>query len=91
MSLKDAIESAVNNHDRVGGVWHVVQLDSEYYDVSEYWMDKFHAKSLFMVGNKESFFERKRSVIRKIIFKFNLFLLWFFRPLINGRRNKGKT
>ena len=93
MKRKIAIEGAIQNHDKYGGVWHVVKIGDGYYDVSQHWMDKPYNnnESLFQVGTIDSFPERKLSVAGKIITIFNKFLLWLFKPLLNARRNKSKT
>ena len=94
MKRRIAIESAIQNHSKNGGVWHVVKIGDGYYDVSQYWMDKpYNSKvvSEFQVGTVDSFPEKKQSVVRWVITKFNLFLLWCLKPLIDGRRNKGNT
>ncbi len=93
MKLKIAIEAAIQKHSVYGGVWHAVKIGNEYYDVSQKWMDlprNSGVVSEFQVDMIDSF-EKKQSVMRKIIFKFNLFLLWLFKPLIDGRKNKGNT
>lgn len=94
MKLKIAIEEAIQSHSNLGGVWHVVMIGNGYYDVSQYWMDlprNSDVVSEFQVGTIDEIPERKISVVGKIITKFNQFLLWLFKPLIDGRRNKGNT
>lgn len=94
MKLKIAIEEAIQSHSNLGGIWHVVKIGNGYYDVSQKWMDlprNSDVVSEFQVGTIDEIPERKISVVGKIITKFNQFLLWLFKPLIDGRRNKGNT
>lgn len=94
MTKQGAIDQAVTMFNQNGGIWHVVMIEGRYYDVSQKWMDLPRNKgveSYFKVGTIDEFPKRKISVIGKVIVRFNLFLLWLFKPLIDGRRNKGKT
>jgi len=93
MRKQDAVEGAIQSHDKCGGVWHVVKIGDGYYDVSQYWMDKPYnnEESLFQVGTIDSFPKKKLSVVGRVIVRFNKFLLWLFKPLIDGRRNKSNT
>ena len=93
MTKTTATESAIQMHNRYGGIWHVVQIGRGFYDVSQHWMDLPYNNevSLFSVGTIDSFPGGKLSVAGKIITKFNKFLLWLFKPLLNARGNKSKT
>ena len=93
MTKPGAIDQAVTMHDKYGGVWYVVEIEGRFYDVSQAWMDLPRNKdvvSVFQVGTIDNF-DKELSVVGKIITKFNIFLLWLFRPLLNARRNKSKT
>ena len=93
MTKPGAIDQAVTMYDTYGGVWHVVKIEGRFYDVSQAWMDLPRNKNVvseFSVGTIDNF-EKELSVVGKIIEKFNIFLLWLFKPLLNARRNKSKT
>ena len=99
MNRTDAIRQAEQNHNVTGGRWHVVELNGEFWDVSDYWLQASNAykkmdeiKPVYSVGVVESTtVVKKLSVARKLIFRFNMFLLWLTKRLRDARADNRKT
>ena len=92
MNRTDALRAAEDNHSATGIRWHVVELEGEYWDVSEYWLKKHDVEPVYSVGVVESYHRKKKlSVVRKIIFHFNLFLLWATKKLTDAAADNDKV
>jgi len=93
MTKTDAIEQAIADYNASGGRWHVVKMEDTYYDVHDFWMKKHpDVASEFVIGEVETTtVDKKLSVVRKMIVKFNIFLLWLTKRLRNARADNSKT
>ena len=92
MLKTEGIKAAQENQIKYGGQWHTIRVGDEYWDVHNSWFDKhdFHDEIVFS-GEKEEVIVRKLSGVRKLIVKFNTFLLWLFRLKVNVKRNKDSS
>lgn len=92
MQKIDAINQANENKNKIGGRWHVVVIDGECYDVHNSWFDyNDHHSEVVFSHPEEKIDIRKLSVVRRIIVRFNTFLLWLFKRLVNVKRNNSKA
>lgn len=89
MTRTEAINRANENYNKYGGGWNVVKIGDEYYDVHDAWFKIHKGESLYRIGDDD--IEVRVSVMRRLIIKFNKFLLWLLRPLIDAGRNYRKT
>ena len=90
--IDEAIDKANQMRDKFGGRWHVVVIDGELWEVHNSWFDKHnhHSEVLFSHAEEKEV-SRKLSVVRRIIVKFNTFLLWLFKRLVNVKRDNSKA
>ena len=93
MTEKDAIKEAERKAIDVGGIWHVVNLLGEFYDVHEAWFKIHEGISLYQTPDyfKSPLIIRKVSLWRKVVTIFNRGLLWLFKKWVNAARNSRKT
>ena len=92
MTRTDAIEQAIADYNTAGGQWHVVEIDNDYWDVNYWWMVHHpDVGSEFVIGKVEKTTIKKLSVARKLIFKFNIFLLWATKRLRDATANNNKA
>ena len=76
----------------VGGRWHVIKIGDEYWDVHNSWFDyNSHHDEIVFSHPEEEKIVRKLSGVRRLIVKFNTFLLWLFGLKSNVKRNKGSS
>ena len=88
----DAINEANELKNKFGGQYHVVVIDGELYTVHNSWFQFHDHHSEIVFSQEAEEYSRKLSVVRRIIVKFNTFLLWLFNKLINVRKNnKGSS
>ena len=90
--IDEAIDRANQMKDKFGGRWHVVVIDGEKWEVHDSWfkIHDHHSEVLFS-HPEEEVVSRKLSVVRRIIVKFNTFLLWLFKRLVNVKRDNSKA
>lgn len=93
MIKQNAIKEAENQATYNGGVWHVVKLGDEFYEVHEAWFTNHTGISLYQTPNyyDSAVIIRKPSWWRNVVTTFNKFLLWLFRRFIDARRDYSKT
>lgn len=96
MIKSEAINEAEYDAKEYGGIWHVVRLDGEYYDVHETWLLQHkQVKSEYKTKNYYSFdikkFVPKQKWYRKVIRRFNKFLLWLLKKQIDARADNRKA
>ena len=92
MQKIDAINEANELKHKYGGRYHVVVIDGELYTVHDSWFrfHDHHSETIFS-HPVEEINSRKLSVVRRIIVKFNAFLLWLFKSQINVKRDNSKA
>ena len=93
MTKQNAIREAENQAINNGGIWHVVKIGKEFYDVHDAWF-KIHAGvSLYKTPDyfTSPVIIRKPSTWRNVVTAFNSMLLWLFRRFIDARRNSRTT
>ena len=91
-----AINEADYNAQEYGGIWHVVEINEDYYTVQDAWFSQHKGiKSEYKTKNYYSFdikkFVPKIKWHRKVIRRFNKFLLWLLKEWIDARRNNHKA
>lgn len=93
MTKQNAIEKAEKQANEYGGVWHVVKIGNDFYDVHEAWFSNHTGVSLYQTPDYYSspVIIRKTSLWRNVVTSFNKLLLWLFKRFIDARRNHSKT
>ena len=93
MIKQDAIKEAENQAISNGGVWHVVKIGAEHYEVHDAWFTNHTGVSLYKTPNyfASPVIIRKPSLWGNVVTLFNRLLLWLFRRFIDARRNSRTT
>ena len=93
MTKQNAIKAAENQASSHGGVWHVVKIGNDYYEVHDAWFNIHLGVSLYKTPDyyASPIIIRKASFWRNVVTSFNKLLLWLFRRIIDARRNHRKT
>lgn len=103
MLKPEAIREAEYNAQEYGGIWHVVKITDkdffihdEYYAVHDKWFSQhkgikseYKTREYYSIDIKK--FIPKTKWYRKVIRRFNKFLLWLLKPLIDARITNRKT
>jgi len=104
MLKSEAINEAEYNSKEYGGIWHVIKIidkehyiiHDEYYAVHEAWFlqhkeikSEYKTKEYYPINIKK--FIPKPKWYKKVIRRFNKFLLWLLKPLIDARADNLKT
>jgi hypothetical protein len=93
MIKQDAVKEAENQANSHGGVWHVVKIGGEHYDVHDAWFKTHIGISLYQTPDYYSspIIIHKPSLWRNVVTSFNKLLLWLFRRFIDAKRDYRKT
>ena len=93
MTEQNAINSAESKSIEYGGIWHVVKLNGEFYDVHDSWFKIHTAKPVYTTPDyfKTPLIIGKQSLWRRVVTTFNKGLLWLFGRFINATRISHKA
>jgi len=96
MLKPEAINEAEYNAKEYGGIWHVVNLNENYYPVHDSWFFQHKGIKSEYKTNEYYSIDIKKNISKpkwyeKVIRQFNKFLLWLLKPLIDARTNNRKT
>jgi len=96
MLKPEAINEAEHNAINYGGIWHVVFLKENYYTVHNAWFSQHKGIKSEYKTNEYYSTDIKKMIpkpkwYKKVIRRFNKFLLWLLKPLIDARANNRKT
>lgn len=90
--IENLVSEANELRSKYGGRWHVVKIGSVLYTVHDSWLKKKgHHDAILFSHPEEKIVSRKLSVVRRIIVRFNTFLLLLFKKQLNVKGNKGSS